>query len=630
MSLTFSKIYIKEEIFKDYKIEDNSEFISNLSRINFFIGANNSGKSRFLRSLFESKNLKFQSYNLDLEKLNDPIRKFNEQIDKIIEENILNDPHNESSRWKTVLPLRYTYTDLNLDNLIIDNLKTIVKSNTNINFNIKENYFNDRGHGLRNSHERIESLVKEKARICLSETSLITKDLPKIIPKYNKQYIPILRGLRTLKTGGKSTDIESAKNFYLERTCNDYFKGITGLEDNISTGQDIYEEVKTLLLSARRGKIKDFELFLSSSFFNNKEVNLVPHIDDDSLHIKIGQEEYPIYHLGDGIQAIITITYPLFFNEKENLKVFIEEPELNLHPGLQRILIETLLRPEFKDYQYFITTHSNHFLDITLDLEKISVYTFQKESSEKESKFVITNVENDDSEVLSLIGVKNSSVFLSNCTIWVEGITDRIYLRKYLELIQQSEIKKFKEDTHYSFVEYGGNNITHWSFLDSDDADHENINVERLCSKLMLITDNDGAGQDANGKPQKKKEKKFARFQQLKEKLGERYFLLSVREIENLLTKETIQKVVAENEKNTALDFSKFDGEKYKQQPLGKYINDKVSGKQKDYASDSGSIKDKVSFAKKAVAKMKSANDLSEEANALAKKVYDFIKEQNQ
>jgi predicted ATP-dependent endonuclease of OLD family len=424
--------------------------------------------------------------------------------------------------------------------------------------------------------------------------------------------------------------LTKTKNVYLDRTYDDYFKESKEKRDQISTGLDIYDNVKKLLLSAKRGKVKEFEEFLSQSFFSGQDINLVPHIDDDSLHIKIGQEEYPIYHLGDGIQAIITITYPLFFNEKENLKVFIEEPELNLHPGLQRILIETLLRPEFKDYQYFITTHSNHFLDITLDLEKISVYTFQKESSEKESKFVITNVENDDSEVLSLIGVKNSSVFLSNCTIWVEGITDRIYLRKYLELIQQSEIKKFKEDTHYSFVEYGGNNITHWSFLDSDDADHENINVERLCSKLMLITDNDGAGQDANGKPQKKKEKKFARFQQLKEKLGERYFLLSVREIENLLTKETIQKVVAENEKNEELDFSKFDGVKFKQQPLGKYINEKVGGLKRDYASDSGSIKGKVNFAKIAVAKLKSANDLSEEAKALAKKVYDFVKMQNQ
>ena len=29
---------------------------------------------------------------------------------------------------------------------------------------------------------------------------------------------------------------------------------------------------------------------------------------------------------------------------------------------------------------------------------------------------------------------------------------------------------EYKEDYHYSFVEYGGNNITHWSFLDKEET----------------------------------------------------------------------------------------------------------------------------------------------------------------
>ena len=89
------------------------------------------------------------------------------------------------------------------------------------------------------------------------------------------------------------------------------------------------------------------------------------------------------------------------------------------------------------------------------------------------------------------LGVQNSSVFLSNCTIWVEGITDRHYVKHFLDLHKKEnkddpDICDFNEDYHYSFVEYGGNNITHWSFLDKEETP---INVEKLCGRLFLLAD---------------------------------------------------------------------------------------------------------------------------------------------
>ncbi len=624
MPLTFSKIFIKEEIFKDYKTENDDEVISNFSRINLFIGANNSGKSRFLRSIMSNKNLKFEYQELDSKIINLLIRNYNNKIKDFVNRYIRKEQYDAIFLFATAKEVgKYLTVGLDFESVILNALNNVITHIDTYRLHLINSI--PYGEKFSTAQEFLKGVAEENLPTIKAylKNTISIKD-------HNWIYIPTLRGLRTYSVWDKEANGLKAKNVYLDRTHNDYFKENEEVYTQIKTGLDIYDDIKKLLLSADREKVKKFEKFLSESFFNNKDVNLVPHIEDDSLHVKIGEDERPIYNLGDGIQAIIILTYPLFFNEKENLKVFIEEPELNLHPGLQRILIETLLRPEFKDYQYFITTHSNHFLDITLDIDKISVYTFSKETDRRESKFIITNVENDDSEILSLIGVKNASVFLSNCTIWVEGITDRIYLRKYLELYQHTQIKSFKEDTHFSFVEYGGNNITHWSFLDDQDEKNKNINVDRLCGKLMLISDSDGAGMDTKGNPQKKKEKKYVRFQQLKAKLGDRYCLLTVREIENLLTKEIIEKVVSENEKNNQLDFSKFDKQKLKQQPIGKYINDKVVGVERDYASDSGSIKDKVNFAKKAVAKMKSLSDMSEEAIELTQKVYHFIKSQNQ
>src|SRR6266481_5930628 len=62
---------------------------------------------------------------------------------------------------------------------------------------------------------------------------------------------------------------------------------------------------------------------------------------------------------------------------------------------------------------------------------------------------------------------QNSSVFLSNSTIWVEGITDRRYVSHYLDLYQNhlrdeseanslSAPRRYRQDLHYSFVEYAG------------------------------------------------------------------------------------------------------------------------------------------------------------------------------
>ena len=134
------------------------------------------------------------------------------------------------------------------------------------------------------------------------------------------------------------------------------------------------------------------------------------------------------------------MTMPLFLNKGKNLLVFIEEPEQLLHPGLQRKLIETLLNEKgFEKFQYYITTHSNHFLDTTFDFSKISIYSlrkkFQDEANEEEiANFSIENLSSGDKSSLELLGVRNSSVFLSNCTIWVEGITDRMYFKHYLAL----------------------------------------------------------------------------------------------------------------------------------------------------------------------------------------------------
>lgn len=447
-------------------------------------------------------------------------------------------------------------------------------------------------------------------------------------------YLPILRSTNTKTQHGNNLQEQTFQNYFSKN----YSKN---LKNQIFSGETIYQELTSLLLNDQKARAQhlNFEKYLSETFFQNRPISLIPKHDNNPknpnanvLHIKIGDEpEVPIFDVGDGIQSIILLTFLLFFNtDKGEVLFFFEEPDMFLHPGLQRTFIQTLLRKEFKDYQYFFTTHSNHFLDMTLDYDQISIYSFIKVSPKR---IEIKNVSSPDHNLLAELGVRNSSVFLTNCTIWVEGITDRIYIRKFLELHQESlpeGTTKFFEDRHYSFVEYSGANITHWDFLESADADHPNMAFEHLCGDIFLIADSDNAREGTE---------KFSRLSALIQNTKIHGEVLQVKEIENLLKPEIIKEAAREtfklNDAEISEEASQID---YADWNIGFWL-----GKIWPESSDSiiqpskkapknpklGTIKMKLEFAKNAVKAMTRYDDLSQEAKDLTQKIYNFIQSKN-
>ncbi len=465
--ITNIEILLKEYDFMNSK--NNFNNLTKLSKVNIFVGANNSGKSRFLRSLCENKISyqleKINKIHLELNKLEKKlIELLGDNISHFYEDNILNIMflHKSLKNSKKINKFLKFYEDIkkNIKISIKNPRSSPGKSNLEI-ANFLRKYFED------NDFELLFTLTEN--------------------PKYKSIYVPILRGLRNIINTEKfpnqteteliGNDFKSPfKNIdcYRDRTIFDYFNPNRSINTYLSdfkntfeifTGLKLYEDIKKNLLGKfeERNFISRFEEFLTINFFNNKRITLIPKYDSDVLSIKIGnEEERPIFDLGDGLQTIIILTYPLFKYENENLFLFIEEPELGLHPGMQRKILQTYCE-KFPKTQFFLTTHSNHLLDLTLDFdEKVSIYSFNKNEKQK---FEIENI-SPNKEILEILGVRNSSVFLSNCIIWVEGISDRIYLKKYLELYQKIPEEKliFEEDKHFTILEYGGGNITHFNF----------------------------------------------------------------------------------------------------------------------------------------------------------------------
>jgi predicted ATP-dependent endonuclease of OLD family len=653
MPNTAGTIKIDQSIFESYSILDiegvSSERLENLDTVNVLIGPNSSGKSRFLRTLF-SQSWEFLPV-FEMDAMSEAIDEFNANYKTLIA--------NENIRCFQNQPHMLFETKLEVDNALetlqrIRKAKQFVSNSSNLGFNnwkIGSGMTSSAGESdlianIQKEHEslekKIEHLSGENSNLSMGLTS---DDLLHV-------YVPVLRGLRS-----PSDSASIDENPYLKRTLTDYGftydseskEGLHLLSENhfVFTGLELYKDVTEMLLGDldSRRQIVEYQRFLSTYFFENQEVALIPKPKEDVLTIKIGNEhEQPIYNVGDGLQHILIQTFPIFkYKDSDKpMMLYIEEPDLYLHPGMQRQLMHFFLNTEQSNAQVFVTTHSNHLLDLTLDMDRISIYSCSKSlklnsiSEENVSlpTFEVANVENDDVRLLDAIGVKNSAVFLSNCTIWVEGIYDRGYLRKYLELYRRIKDFPFIEDIDYSFVEYSGSNITHWCFLDDESKENRvypeiaNILATRLSNRILLIADGDASvGVDGESSEAKK-----MRHEILQRTLESRYIRLTCREIENTLPQAVVQNVILEFENGSHDEINSILDNEYSNLYLGNYINEKLGDdrKRKSYAHKSGTIAGKGDFCQRALVHLDNLNDYTELTNAardLVEKIVVFIED---
>lgn len=605
--------------------------LTGLTRLNVFIGPNNVGKSRLLRSLFHAEcNYTTGEHDPVIEAIAEnwallakapegaERRRAMEVLEKLAP--IL---QSDAGRVKVVTS-HDVLNSVAQDSLLIPSSWS--KAGVNVN-------------ALRTNFRKIANSLSVSPGSRSKEIHAIDV------------YIPALRGLRPPYQ-------EDARDYWRTRTNLDYFAGdgkYPGANDTVTnairasaviTGAELYELIQRYLLGPpdRRKEIADFQRYLQAAFFNGEEVTLMPRFEEKKLYVKIGDTaEREIYRLGDGIQQIIVQTFPLFIFRDKNLRLFIEEPEMHLHPGYQRLLIDAFLADPDRALQVFVATHSHQFMDITIDTSRCSVFKVMREvrakaNADNSEHFFVHRSSTSDFDVLRLLGVRNSSVLLSNCTIWVEGVTDRRYLRRYLELVQKDELHQkkqkvlFREDIEFSFVEYSGSNIVHWSFLDPS----EGINVERICSPLLIILDSDAADPATE---------KGRRYERLKASLGcEHVCVLPVREVENLVSADVLTKVVREYEGVDA-NIVAVTEDQYRSEYLGRFIEvamlpDGSTRKQKKgstygpYSANndpdkSGTIKDKDKFCERALGYIRTIDDLSNAAVQVTRNILEFIRRHN-
>jgi hypothetical protein len=245
-------------------------------------------------------------------------------------------------------------------------------------------------------------------------------------------YIPVLRSSRNLLNDSGTL----AGNKIFSSTINlQYFNSVTSPANiTVHTGQEHYE----LIDKAKRGVKKkrddfsEFENFIGKSFYQSSEIEIIAHeggkYPDIIVSLPNEKPDVPIYDLGDGVQAIINLFFPIFTAETGTW-IYIDEPELNLHPGFQNLFIRTLLENDFlrtKELRYFINSHSNHILSEVLlgGVSRSEIYVFQRKDEYSSNVVAFEGYEN---ATLDLLGVLNTSTLISNCSVWVEGVTENLF-----------------------------------------------------------------------------------------------------------------------------------------------------------------------------------------------------------
>lgn len=447
-----------------------------------------------------------------------------------------------------------------------------------------------------------------------------------------KVYVPSHRTAASLFHSAKERE---SRDIFRTSVIQNYGLPTSNMHD-VFTGLDLYERILRERGGTRkiRRRFEEFEKFLGATFFGGKTLDLVARYDENPtmkhVNVMVGDgTEREIHHLGDGIGSLIVLFYPVFMANPGSW-IMIEEPELHLHPGFQRLFLCTLLGNEFlrrKNLRIFLTTHSNHLLGLAVsNPTDVSVLNL---SAREQERFVIRCMQRPSLPVLDELGVESGSVFLANCTLWVEGPSDRILIDTYLRAYFQTYGGTYLEDIDYAFFMYGGSLLKWYLFADEQESTTApGVSLERL--RAQFVSNRVYLLCDMDNDPRKR-----ARHEELRGLTSEHFQFRTTEpalEVENTISPGLLKEVLPTLRDNLReKDFtwlSKLPPEIRCTTRLGKLINDHGAYLPTE---TSGTLKseDKLKLARAVRSLRPTWDQLGEVAQQLTKEIATFVRLHN-
>lgn len=304
--------------------------------------------------------------------------------------------------------------------------------------------------------------------------------------------------------------------------------GAGGSSSEGFSGEGIIERLAKLqnppaLAQLEKGCFKKIGDFLRTVTDNASAEIEIP-FDRNTILVHMDGKTLPLESLGSGIHEVIILAAAA--TVLEDCVICMEEPEIHLNPILQKKLVRYL--QEATSNQYFISSHSAALMD-TPDAE---VYHITMSGGASRVERVTSD--RHRSMVCEDLGYHPSDLLQTNCVIWVEGPSDRIYLNWWIRAVAPSLL----EGIHYSIMFYGGRLAAHVSGEDIQPIVTDFISLRRLNRRGVIVIDSD-------------KSKKAMKINATKTRLRDEFdsgpghaWVTEGREIENYLDASLLTKTI--------------------------------------------------------------------------------------
>ena len=196
----------------------------------------------------------------------------------------------------------------------------------------------------------------------------------------------------------------------------------------------------------------------------------------------------PLSQCGTGLHTIILVLLALYAPQKDpnNHCLFLfDELENNLHPAIVRRLYQHIINfSKNNDAHFVITSHSPIAINVFgQEANSVSLFRINRNPQEHTSSIEKMSAFQEKIQSIEDLGAQASDLFQSNGLIWVEGPSDRIYIKHWLELVDPI----LKENVHYQFIYYGGRLLAHYTA----DAQNGFISMLKTNTHSAVIMDSD-------------------------------------------------------------------------------------------------------------------------------------------